>query len=159
MLISCDGGINQEGAHGMNIEFRKLALMAFASGAFALTATQAMSAVKMPKTAKLLNKAEIIALYANTTSDWDHPNTDKVKGTAIINADVTIGGGTWIAGNEKGNWESKITFKGDQYCWASRLKGEKKYNPRVCNLIYQDGKTAYEVDPKTKKILSINTIR
>jgi hypothetical protein len=142
----------------MKLQFNKVSSFAFTALLVSLSATTVWGATKIPKTAKLLNKAEIIALYANTTSDWDHPNTDKVKGTAIINADVTMGKGTWAAGGSKGEWESKITFKGDQYCWATKIKGTK-YNPRVCNLIYLEGKTAYEVDPKSKKILSVNTIR
>jgi hypothetical protein len=132
--------------------------MAFASGAFALTATQAMGAVKLPKTAKLLDKAGIIAAYGGKTTKFDHPNTDKVFGTAIFNADMTKGHGTIVAGDIKGEWETKITLKDDQYCWALKVKGAKKYEKPVCNQVYLDGKTAYEVQPKTKKILSVNTI-
>lgn len=130
-----------------------------AIGAFGLSVTAALGAVKLPKTAKLLTKAEIIAVYAGSTSNWDHPNTDKVTGTAIINADATMGNGTYVAGKNKGVWETKITFKNDQYCWSVRANDAKKFEKPVCNLIYLDGKVAYEVHPKSKKILSVNTIQ
>jgi hypothetical protein len=134
-------------------------LTLLAAVTFTSDTTLAVEAVKVPATAKLLTKAEIVATYGGTTSNWEHPNTDGSHGTAIVNADATKGHGTYADDKSNGTWESKITFKGDQYCWSVRVNGKGKFQKPVCNLIYLDGKVAYEVDPKSKKILSVNTIQ
>lgn len=143
----------------MNSKLTKLTQLFLVVSALGFTASNAMSEVKLPKTAKLLNKAEIIVAYGGKTTNYEHPNTDKVIGTAIFSADMTKGNGTFIAGSTKGEWESKITLKKDQYCWSLRVKGNKKFEKPVCNLVYLDGKVAYEVHPKTKQIVSVNTIQ
>lgn len=140
----------------MTTKFSTAALVVFA---LAFTATAAMSAVKLPKTAKLLDKAGIVAAYCGKTILWDHPNTDKVKGTVIFNAKMTNAVGTYVSSKNKGEFESKVSFKGDQYCFSVRVKPAKEYAKRVCNLIYLDGTTAYEVNPKSKTIVSVNTIQ
>jgi hypothetical protein len=118
---------------------------------------QAADKVKVPETAKLLNKAEIIAQYDGKLYSWDHPNTDKAHGTTTYVAASSTIGGTWESGKDKGEWEGRISWKGDQYCFETRGKGsKKKYNPKQCNMIYLDGITTYEVNPKTKQVLSVN---
>ena len=68
--------------------------------------------------------------------------------------------GTWKAGKKGGEWEGKISFnKAGQYCYVTRGKGQKKYGKQTCNLLFLDGKTVYELDPKSKKILSVNTLQ
>lgn len=127
---------------------------------FATGVAWAAEAVKLPATAKLLTKDEIIALYAGKSTTWEHPNTDKSTGTTIIAADAKTMSGTWANGNDKGEWEGKISFnKKDQYCYVFRGKGEKKWSKLTCNLVYLDGKTVYELDPKNKKILSVNIVQ
>ena len=130
--------------------------------AVALAPTLAWSAdaVKLPASAKQLAKDEIIALYSGKSTTWDHPNTDKSTGTTIIAADATSMSGTWVNGKDNGEWEGKISFnKKDQYCYVTRGKGDKKYGKETCTLVFVDGKTVYEINPKSKKVLSINTIQ
>jgi hypothetical protein len=119
----------------------------------------AADAVVLPKTAKLLTKAEAIVVYGGNTTTWSHPNSDKVTGTAVFDATVTSASGEFQDGKNKGEWESKITWKGDQYCWQARAKGIGKFGKPVCNLIYQDAKTVYEVDPKSKKVTSVDLLQ
>lgn len=123
------------------------------------TGLQAAEKVKLPESAKKLDKAGILVAYGGKTTNFEHPNTDKVHGTAIFNADMTKGNGTFVAGKTKGTWQTKITLKEDQYCWALRVGKNKKYDKPVCNFVYLDGNTAYEVNPKTSEILSVNTIQ
>jgi outer membrane protein assembly factor BamB len=143
----------------MTSKFRTSAQIALTLAGLGALTVNAMGADKVPATAKLLTKAEIMAAYSGATLKWTHPYTDKGTGTAAFNTDLTSGKGTFVFGKDKGEFESKITFKGDQYCWAAKGKGEKKFGKRVCNLVYLDGKIAYEVDPKSKQILSVNTLQ
>ncbi len=120
--------------------------------------------VKLPPSAKMLTKAEVMAVYGGKSAEWTHPNTDKVTGTVTWDATVSTATGTWKDGKNSGKWEGKITFKGDQYCYETHGSAgndpfPKKYNKMVCNLVYQDtdGMT-YEVDPKSKKVLSTDKI-
>ena len=111
----------------------------------------------LPTTAVLLDAAGVMATYDGKQFAWAHPNTDKVTGTAKFDLKNGLADGTWKAGKDTGEWESKVTFKGDQYCFEARGKGQKKYNKMVCNLVYLDGTTTYEIDPKSKRVLSIDT--
>ena len=132
----------------------------FAIGVCLLTVPGlAAGKVKLPDTAQKLDKAGIIAAYGGKTTKFTHPNTDGVYGLAIFAADMKTGHGTFVAGETKGEWETKITLKEDQYCWAVRVKPAKKYQKPVCNHVYLDGNTAYEVHPKNKTILSVNVIQ
>jgi hypothetical protein len=135
--------------------------VAFVAAVTFLTIGTASAAemVKLPATAVKLDKAGIMAAYGGKKTTFSHPNTDKVTGTADFSADMKTGSGTFVAGKIKGNWVSKITLKGDQYCWSVKAGDAKKYDKPVCNHVYLDGKTTYEVDPKSKKILSVNIIQ
>jgi hypothetical protein len=133
--------------------------VALTFGGLVFSAVGSFAAEKVPATAKLLTKAEIFSTYSGATLKWTHPYTDKGTGTATFNADLTSGKGTFVFGKNKGEFESQVSFKGDQYCWAAKGKGEKKYGKRVCNLVYLDGKVVYEVDPKSKQILSVNALQ
>jgi hypothetical protein len=126
---------------------------------FGPSSAVAAEKVKLPATAKKLDKAGIIAAYGGKTTNFTHPNTDNVYGLAIFDADMAKGHGTFVAGETKGEWDTKITLKDDQYCWAVRVKPAKKYQKPVCNFVYLDGNTAYEVHPKNKTILSVNVIQ
>jgi hypothetical protein len=126
---------------------------------FSLSSASAAEKVKLPATAKKLDKAGIIAAYGGKTTNFTHPNTDNVFGLAIFDAEMAKGHGTFVAGKTKGEWETKITLKDDQYCWSLKVKGKKKYEKPVCNLVYLDGNTAYEVHPKNNAILSVNVIQ
>ncbi len=110
--------------------------------------------VKIPKTAKVMTAAEIILAYDGKSYAWDHPNTDKATGTVLFDFKKSYMSGKWKAGKDSGEWEGKITMKGDQYCYETRGKGQKKYDKMVCNILYIDGTTIYEVHPKSKKVLS-----
>jgi Protein of unknown function (DUF995) len=118
-------------------------------------ATPALAAkVKVPATAKPMTATDIIAAYDGKTYKWAHPNTDKVTGTVLFDFKKSFMNGTWKAGKESGEWEGKITMKGDQYCYETRGKGKTKYDKMVCNVLFIDGTTVYETDPKSKKVLS-----
>lgn len=122
-----------------------------------IESTKAKDTLMLPKTAKLLDKAGVMATYDGKQFAWSHPNTDHVTGTANFDLKNGLANGAWNGGKASGEWESKITFKGDQYCYEARGKGKKKYNKMVCNLVYLDGTTTYEVDPKTKRVLSTDS--
>ncbi len=113
----------------------------------------------VPPTAKLQTKAQIIAIYDGKPFSWSHPFTDKGSGTMDVVAATSTMSGTYDMNGKKGEWEGKITWKGDQCCGQERAKGGKKYNPMHCQLVYLDGSTVYEVDAKTKVITSVNNPR
>ncbi len=114
-------------------------------------------AVTLPSTAKLLTKSEIVAAYDGKRHTWSHPNTDKGTGTYTYDAARGEVTGTFKIGKDKGEFEGKIEFKDDLVCFKTRGKGKKtKYSPLKCVEVYLDGDTAYEIDPKTKVITSVN---
>jgi Protein of unknown function (DUF995) len=125
-------------------------IIGFASSTAAIAADE----VKLPATAKLLTKAEILEAYGGKTYSWSHPNTDKYTGTVKFDLAHSYMSGNYELGKDE--WEGKVSFKGDQYCFRTRGKGQKKYNPVSCNLVYLDGTTTYELDPKTKAVKSID---
>jgi len=131
-------------------------LSVFLSMSF-IESAKAKDTLILPPTAKLLDKAGVMAAYDGKQYSWSHPNTDKVTGTANFDLKSGLAHGTWKYAKNSGEWESKVTFKGDQYCYEARGKGQKKYNKMVCNLVYLDGTTTFEVDPKTKRVLSTDT--
>jgi hypothetical protein len=132
-----------------------VALSVFLSMSF-IEIARAKDTLMLPPTAKLLDKAGIMAAYDGKKYSWSHPNTDKVTGTANFDLKNGMASGVWNDGKTSGEWEAKVTFKGDQYCFEARGKGKKKYNKMVCNLVYLDSTTTYELDPKTKRVLSID---
>lgn len=139
--------------------YRVLSIFAAVSMALGTSAALAEEITKLPDSAKQLTKEEIISAYANKHLTWSHPTTDKGHGTTIVDATVTTMSGTYDVGGSKGEWEGKISWNGQQYCYQTRPKGsQKKYSKKTCNLIYSGGNNFIEVDPKTKKVLSVNTI-
>lgn len=122
-----------------------------------IESTKAKDTLMLPKTAKLLDKAGVMATYDGKKFSWSHPNTDHLTGNVNFDLKKGYADGIWNDGKKSGEWEGKITFKGDQYCFETRGKGNKKYNKMVCNLVYLDGTTTYELDPKTKRVLSIDS--
>lgn len=131
--------------------FAALALMSVAPASIAAEIT------KLPETAKQLTKDEIIAAYSGKSLNWSHPVTDKGTGTTVVDATASTMSGTYDVGGNKGEWEGKISWKGEQYCYQTKAKGQKKLGKKTCTLVYQEGETFIEVDPKTKKVLSVNT--
>lgn len=131
-------------------------LSVFLSMSF-IESAKAKDTLMLPPTAKLLDKAGVMATHDGKKFSWSHTNTDKVTGTADFDLKNGMASGIWNDGKTSGEWESKISFKGDQYCYEARGKGQKKYNKMVCNLVYLDGTTTFEVDPKTKRVLSTDT--
>lgn len=122
------------------------------------TAALASGMPSLPAGAKQLTKAEIIALYDGKTFIWkNEKNGGPGTGTTRLDAKKGTIGGTFRIGEASGEWEGKVSFKGDQYCFRTRGKGQPKYGPLECNLIFLDGTTAYEVNPKTKAVNSVNT--
>ena len=119
----------------------------------------AADTVVLPATAKPLTKAGLTAAYAGKNTEWSHPNTDKATGTATFDAPMTSVSGKFQNGKDNGEWEGKISWKGDEYCYQIRPKGAGKFGKPVCNFGYQDGNTVYEVDPKSKKVLSVAKLK
>jgi Protein of unknown function (DUF995) len=132
-----------------------LRFIVFAAFAISIiTPVAAADKVKVPATAKAMTATDIIATYDGKSYAWAHPNTDKATGTVLFDFKKSYMSGTWKAGKDSGEWEGKITMKGDQYCYETRGKGKKKYDKMVCNILFIDGTTVYEVNPKSKKVLS-----
>ncbi|MEJ1935531.1 hypothetical protein WDZ92_35490 [Nostoc sp. NIES-2111] len=130
--------------------------LGFAFGALTSASVFAQDAVTLPPTAKLLTKGEIIAAYDGKPHTWSHPNGDKGTGTTTFDAKNMTIGGTYDIGGNKGEWEGKVTFKKAQYCFRTKRTAMPKLGPEQCNQVYLDGTTAYEVDPKTKAVKSVN---
>ena len=133
------------------VAFAALALVSIAPASIAAEIT------KLPETAKKLTKDEIIAAYSGKSLNWSHPTTDKGYGTTVMDATASTMSGTYDVGGNKGEWEGKVSWKGEQYCYQTKGKGEKKYGKKTCTFVYQDGETFIEVDPKSEKVLSVNT--
>jgi hypothetical protein len=119
-----------------------------------ISAAQAAE-VKVPDTAKQLKRDGIVAAYAGKSITWERVNGGQVTGTATFAADLKSATGTWKTSDQGGEWESKVTIKGDQYCYQARNKGEKKYGKVTCAIMFSDGTQFYEVEPKAKKLVSI----
>jgi alkylated DNA nucleotide flippase Atl1 len=121
-------------------------------------AIPAVAEIKLPSTAKQLKTDEIRQMLSGKKTTWK--NVDNVSGTAEYSADVKTSKGTLINGEGKTvNWDSKVALKKDQYCFSVRVGDSKKRFPQACYLVFADGKSLYEVDPKTKKVQSINTVQ
>jgi hypothetical protein len=86
-------------------------------------------------------------------------NADNITGTATYSADLKTSNGTLLNGEGKTvKWDGKVAIKQDQYCFAVRVGQSKKRFSQECYLIFADGKALYEVNPKTKKVQSVNTV-
>jgi Protein of unknown function (DUF995) len=118
--------------------------------------TLAAEIKNLPKDAKLLTKAEIVAMYDGKPYIWTHPFTDKGKGTLTFVEAKSFMSGDYDFDGNKGEWEGKVTWKGNRYCLQTRAKGGKKYDPIKCQYVYQVGDTLYEVNDKSKKVTSVN---
>jgi hypothetical protein len=128
----------------------------FATLVFATPALGAEIA-NLPEGAKLLTKAEIVAVYDGKPFVWTHPFTDKGNGTFNFVASKSYMSGKFdFGGKKKGDWEGKVTWKGEVYCIQTRAKGGKKYDPMQCQDVYQVGDKFYEVNVKSKKVTSVN---
>lgn len=120
------------------------------------TVSLAASSSKLPKGAKQLTKAEIIAVYDGKTYAWKHPSGDKGTGTTRYDAKTETIEGTFKIGDNSGEFEGRISWKGDAYCFSTTGKGKNNWGPVTCHLIFQDGSTIYETNMK-KVVQSINT--
>jgi len=122
------------------------------SSAF-VTSAFAADKVPMPKDAKLLTKAEIMAAYGGKKVNWSHPNGDKVYGYAVFDAAMTTNSGEWHAGKNHGKFANNvISFDGDVYCL------NKNKPDQYCAVVYQAGDTFFENNPKSGKNQSVNKI-
>lgn len=122
----------------------------------AITSTAALAEnVTVPASAKLMKRADIVAAYAGKSITWQRANGGDVSGTATFSADLKSATGDWKTADQRGEFESKVTLKGDQYCYQARDKGKKEYGKLTCAIMYSDGAQFYEVEPKSKKLVSI----
>ncbi len=134
-------------------------LVAFACATavlFVSTNAMAASATKLPKGAKQLTKAEIVAAYDGKTYKWKHPAGDKGTGTTTYNSRTETVEGTFKVGSVAGEFVGKISWKGDAYCFSTTGKGKDNWGPVTCHLMFKDGDTIYETNKK-KVVESINT--
>lgn len=123
------------------------------SGSYATAAS-----TKLPASAKQLTKAEIVAAYDGKTYKWMHPAGDKGTGTTKYDAKTETIEGTYKIGKNSGEFEGRITWKDDAYCFSTTGKGKNNWGPVTCHFIYQDGTTIYETNTKKKRTVeSINT--
>jgi hypothetical protein len=123
-----------------------------------LLVSPATADIKLPASAKQLKTDEIRQMLSGKKTKWK--NADNISGTAEYSVDVKTSKGTLINGEGKTvNWDSKVAVKKDQYCFAVRVGDSKKRFPQACFLVFAEGNALYEVDPKTKKVQSINTVQ
>jgi hypothetical protein len=119
--------------------------------------TPALAEIAIPASAKQLKTDEIREMLGGKKTTWK--NADNITGTAEYSADLKSSKGTLINGEGKTvKWDSKVAIKKDQYCFAVRVGGSKKRFPQECYLVFADGMALYEVNPKTKKVQSVNTV-
>ena len=102
----------------------------------------AVTAPKLPASAKKLSGAEISALFDGATMSFEsyaHPNF--VTGTANFDLKNRTQTGSWEAPavNKKGDVKGFVEVKGDKWCFKPDAKNE------FCNFVYQDGADIYEV--------------
>jgi hypothetical protein len=102
----------------------------------------AVTAPKLPASAKKLTGAQISALFDGATitfASYAHPNL--VTGTATFDLKNHTQTGSWEAPavNKKGDVKGFIEVKGDQWCFKPDAKSE------FCNSVYQDEGDIYEV--------------
>jgi hypothetical protein len=124
----------------------------------ATLSTPAIAEVTIPASAKQLKTTEIREMLSGKKTTWK--NAENITGTAEYSADLKTSNGTLV--NSEGKtvkWDSKVAIKKDQYCFAVRVGESKKRFPQECYLIFADGKALYEVNPKTRKVQSVNTVQ
>jgi hypothetical protein len=102
----------------------------------------AVTAPKLPASAKKLTGAEISALFNGATMTFEsyaHPNL--VTGTATFDLNNHTQTGTWEAQavKKKGDVKGFVEVKGDQWCFKPDPTKE------FCNFVYKDGADIYEV--------------
>jgi hypothetical protein len=107
-----------------------------------ISAAAAVTAPKLPASAKKLTGAEISALFDGATLTFEsyaHPNL--VSGTATFDLKNHSQTGTWEAAavNKKGDVSGFVEVKGDQWCF------KPDPNKEFCNFVYKDGDDIYEV--------------
>ncbi len=120
----------------------KTAIASVALFGVGISVAAAVTAPKLPASAKKLTGAEISALFDGATltfESYTHPNL--VSGTATFDLKNHTQTGTWEAAavNKKGDVSGFVEVKGEQWCFKPDPKKE------FCNFVYMDGADVYEV--------------
>lgn len=135
----------------------RLILSTVTVGLLSVSASMAAT-TKLPASAKQLTKAEIVAAYDGKTYKWVRTVGKKGHGTTKYDAKTETVEGTFNVGANSGEFEGKISWKGDAYCFSTTGKGMNNWGPVTCHYIYSDGTTIYETDTEKKRTVeSINT--
>lgn len=124
-------------------------------GVAASFAGDALAKVMLPKDAKRLDNAGIIALYGGKAVLWAPPGGN-MTGTVIFDAAMTSSKGTWIQGKNHGTFKGVVAVESDLYCYTVTVNG--KVNPKTCVTVNQAGDKIYETNPTTGAVTSVNSV-
>jgi hypothetical protein len=115
----------------------------------------AIKSPKLPSTAKKLTAAEIIRLYDGRTMSFSNFSLNKpLTGEVTVSFKTKTISGTYVFGDEKGEFKGKIRMKGDNYCYSVGKKSKE-----ICGKIYSDGATIYEVNSMGRVIARNRIVR
>jgi hypothetical protein len=120
----------------------KVAIASIVILGLSVSIASAVTAPKLPASAKKLTGAEISALFDGATmrfQSYAHPNF--VSGTVSFDLKHHAQTGNWEAPavNKKGEVKGFVEVKEDKWCFNTDQKKE------FCNFVYKDGDDIYEV--------------
>ena len=121
---------------------RKVAIASVVLFGISISVAAAVTAPKLPASAKKLTGAEISALFDGATLTFEsYAHANLVSGTATFDLKNHTQTGTWEAAavNKKGDVSGFVEVKGDQWCFKPDPSKE------FCNFVYKDGDDIYEV--------------
>jgi hypothetical protein len=120
----------------------------------ALTSTFSLAEeLSVPASAQKLSSAEIQAIYDNKTHEFRNiAGKEPTTGVFTYVYKTKKVSGTWSNSGGSGDWKATFNLKKDQIC--IKLENE----PRTCFYLFRDGSTVYEVNVKTNKVWSKNTL-
>jgi opacity protein-like surface antigen len=135
-------------------EGQNMKSIAFLCAAASIILMSPAFALDVPTTAKKLTAAEWKVVYDNKTHEYN--NLVMTEGNTGTFRYVYKTKKVFITPNLEGKtekWETTFKVNKDQLCIKN---SPKKYQ---CFVAYLDGTTLYEVDPKTNKVWSQNTLK
>jgi hypothetical protein len=140
--VICRVILESVGKKSWRLLMAKVAVASLVVLGLGVSAALAVTAPKLPASAKKLTGAEISALFGGATmtfQSYAHPNL--VNGTATFDLNNHTQTGNWEAAavKKKGDVKGFVEVKGDQWCFKPDPKEE------FCNFVYKDGDDIYEV--------------
>jgi hypothetical protein len=124
-------------------------------------AAPAFASKGLPTSAIQLSKSEIIAVLGGKKVYWSNAIQGGIvqHGSEVFARDMRTSKST---GRQKPNFRftfvSRISFRGDIMCYASKTPEAKIYTPSppICVNVMRDGKTFYLVKPSGKIIITLS---